>query len=198
MDSESAKLSGWRKLVQVMFEEVQAIHPRLIALNTAASLVPRGRTPYGRSRLLSLSGFRIGDKTRIYGHPRFNGPKALFSHLVIGEDCSIDADCAFDLEEKITIGDRVTIGPGVMLLTSTHELDIREHRAGAVLRNPVVIENGAWIGARAILLPGVTIGEGSIVDAGAVVNKDVPPNTRVSGIPAAKVEALSTNEAQDS
>jgi maltose O-acetyltransferase len=198
MDSESAKPSGWRKLVKVMVEEATGIHPRLIALNVTASLLPRGNAPYARSRVFSLAGFRIGDQTRLFGSPRINGAAALFSNLVVGEDCSIDADCSFDLEEKITIGNRVTIGPGVMILTSTHELDKREHRAGPIQRSPVTIRDGAWLGARSVILPGVTIGEGSIVNAGAVVNKDVSANTRVGGIPATQLEVLGTNEAPDS
>jgi maltose O-acetyltransferase len=198
MDNGVAKPSGWRKLLEVMIEEVHGIHPRLIALNIAASFLPRRNAAHARSRVFSLAGFRIGDKTRLHGNPRINGAQTLFSNLIVGEDCSVDADCAFDLEERITIGDRVTIGPGVMILTSTHELDKREHRAGPVHRSPVVIQDGAWIGARSILLPGVTIGAGSIVNAGAVVNKDVAPNTRVGGIPATQLETLSTNEASDS
>jgi maltose O-acetyltransferase len=198
MDSETTKPSGWKKLMRVAIEEATGIHPRLIAMNLADSFLPRRNAPYARGRLLSLAGFRVGDKTLVHGCPRLNGHEGLFSHLVIGANCSVDADCAFDLEEKITIGDGVTIGLGVMILTSTHELDKREHRAGPVQRSPVVIGNGAWIGARSILLPGVTIGEGAIVNAGAVVNKDVAPNTRVGGIPAIQVEALSTDEAADS
>lgn len=194
MNSDSAKPSGWRKSLKVILEEASGIHPRLIAMNLAVSILPRNNAPYMRSHLLSLAGFQIGDKTRIYGNPRINGTTNLFSNLVIGTDCSIDADCAFDLEEKIIVGHRVTIGPGVMILTSTHELDKREHRAGPIQRSPVVIRDGAWLGARSVILPGVTIGEASIVDAGAVVNKDVAPNTRVGGIPANQVEALKTQE----
>jgi acetyltransferase-like isoleucine patch superfamily enzyme len=198
MDSESAKPSGWRKIVRVMVEEVHAIHPRLIAMNLAASLLLGRDPPSRRSRIFSMAGFRVGNKTRFYGTPRLNGPDGLFSNLVVGEDCSVDVDCSFDLEEKITIGDRVTIGPGVMILTSTHELDIKEHRAGPVQRSPVVIGNGAWLGARSIILPGVTVGEGAIVNPGSVVNKDVAANTRVGGIPAAPLEVLGTNEVSSS
>jgi acetyltransferase-like isoleucine patch superfamily enzyme len=66
-----------------------------------------------------------------------------------------------------------------------------------VQRNPVVVGDGVWLGARSIILPGVTIGEGSIVNPGAVVNKDVAANTRVGGIPATQLEVLGTNEAAD-
>ena len=70
------------------------------------------------------------------------------------------------------------------------QLGPREHRAGLRIRHPVVIEDGAWIGARSVILPGVTIGAGAVVDAGSTVNKSVAPNTRVRGTPAKVVEEL--------
>jgi maltose O-acetyltransferase len=59
-----------------------------------------------------------------------------------------------------------------------------------LILNPVVIQEGAWLRARCIILPGVTIGAGAVVEAGAVVNKDVPANTRVGGVPAVKLQTL--------
>ncbi|NTU77964.1 MAG: acyltransferase [Chloroflexales bacterium] len=77
-----------------------------------------------------------------------------------------------------------------MILTSSHEIGPREHRAGEVMRAAVLIGDGAWLGPRSIILPGVTIGPGAIVTAGALVNKNVPPHTRVAGAPAKVVEEL--------
>jgi maltose O-acetyltransferase len=194
MDRTEVKLTGWKRLKSLFHEETFGLHPRLIALNTIAGLLPRYQAAQARARLFSLAGFRIGEGTRLSATPKLNGGAALFSNLVIGKDCAVEVDCVFDLEERITIGDRVTISPGVMILTSTHELDIREHRAGAVQRSPVTIGDGAWLGARSVILPGVTVGAGAIVDPGAVVNKDVPPQTRVGGMPAMKLETLKTAE----
>ena len=59
-----------------------------------------------------------------------------------------------------------------------------QRRAGELTTLPVTIDDGAWIGARSTILPGITIGAGAIISAGAVVNKDVPPNTVVAGSPA--------------
>jgi acetyltransferase-like isoleucine patch superfamily enzyme len=89
-----------------------------------------------------------------------------------------------DLGAEIFIGDRVYIGHEVMILTSSHKLGPSFHRAGIDNLLPVRIGDGAWICARATLLPGVTVGAGAVVSAGAVVNKDVPPNSIVSGSPA--------------
>ncbi|HYQ44932.1 MAG TPA: DapH/DapD/GlmU-related protein [Polyangiaceae bacterium] len=171
-------------------EETTGIHPRLIALNAVIGLLPRHHAQATRARMLSMAGFRVGAGTRLAGPPKINGGQKLFQNLVIGRDCEIEADCVLDLEERITIGDRVTLSPGVMILTSTHELDIREHRAGPVQLSPVSIGDGAWLGPRCIILPGVTVGAGAIVNPGAVVNKDVAPHTRVGGVPAVQLEVL--------
>ena len=184
------KPTGWRKGVALLREETAGIHPRLLALNALARLLPRHQASHSRARLFALAGFSIGEGTHLADTPKINGGSKLFANLIIGTDCAIDVDCVFDLEDRITIGDRVTLSPGVMILTSTHKLDFREHRAGAVELAPVNVGNGVWLGARCTILPGVTIGEGSIVNAGSVVNKNVAPNVRVGGIPAAQLEVL--------
>jgi maltose O-acetyltransferase len=71
-----------------------------------------------------------------------------------------------------------------MLLTSSHHIGNQIHRAGPLTTAPVIIENGTWIGARSVVLPGVTVGAGSVVASGAIVTRNVPPNTLVGGVPA--------------
>jgi len=193
-DRAEPKLTGWQKAISLLREDTSGIHPRLLAANFVVAFLPRHQAGQIRARLFSLAGFRIGDGTRFDTPPRINGGRGLASNLVIGENCTIGADCALDLGERVTLGDRVTLSPGVMILTSTHELDIREHRAGPVQLAPVNIGDGVWIGARAIILPGITIGAGAIVNPGAVVNKDVLPQTRVGGVPATQLEVLNGNE----
>ncbi len=190
MDRTEVKATGWQRVKVLLHEETMGFHPRLMALNSVVGFLPRHRATHTRARLFSLAGFRIGAGTRLAAAPKLNGGNALFSNLVIGKDCSIEVDCVFDLEERLTIADRVTIGPGVMILTSTHELDIREHRAGAVQRSPVSIGEGAWLGARCTILPGVSVRAGAVVNPGSVVNKDVTPHTRVGGIPATQLQIL--------
>jgi acetyltransferase-like isoleucine patch superfamily enzyme len=183
-----------QKAVALWRDETVGVHPRLMALGLVAGLLPRHRVAETRARLYSLAGFQVGEGTKIQAPPRLNGSTGLFSNLVIGQGCTIDAECVFDLADRITIGDRVTISPGVMILTSTHELDIREHRAGPLQLAPVNIGDGVWLGARSIILPGVTVGAGAVVNPGAVVNKDVAPQTRVGGAPAVQIEVLATHE----
>jgi maltose O-acetyltransferase len=196
-DSEVAQ-SALQKAIAAVKLELYGLHPRLHALTLAASLLPRRNASRARARLFALAGFRIGEGTCLNSSPRLSGSTELFSKLVIGKDCRVDEDCAFDLEESVTIGDRVAIGPGVIILTSTHELGPREHRAGPIVKTPVVIEDGALLGARSIILPGVTVGAGAVINPGAVVNKDVAPHTRVGGAPAVLIEVLSSDAASES
>ena len=189
------------KLWGLVLGESAAIHPRLIMLRMRSAFVARAAAPLHNAGMLRNTGFPVGERTTVLGLPRITGsrrdPKdaskpGLFANLIIGSDVVIDIDVVLDLEDRITIGDRVLLGAQVMILTSTHELGPKEHRAGPVIRSPVVIADGAWVGSRSVILPGVTIGEGAVVNPGSVVNKDVPPNTRVGGTPAKKVEAFET------
>ena len=90
----------------------------------------------------------------------------------------------------ITIGDDVQLGPNVQLLTPTHPLEPDIRRAKWEAGKPITIENNVWVGGGAIVLAGLTIGENSVVGAGAVVTKDVPPNVVVVGNPARVVRDL--------
>ena len=179
------------KMSKLVAEELEALHLRLEVANVISRLLPRQLASRQRSQLLARAGFSIGEGTLVLGQPRITGGPNLLDNLTIGADCVIGVGCTFDLEAPITLEDRVTLDHQVMLLTSSHELGPSQHRAGPVARAPITIKAGAWLGPRCIVLPGVTIGEGAIVMAGALVNKDVDANTRVSGTPARPVEILS-------
>ena len=88
----------------------------------------------------------------------------------------------------ITIEDDVLIGPGVYLISVNHQLD--PHHLKELELKPVLIKKNAWIGAKATILPGVTVGENAVVAAGAVVTKDVPANTVVAGMPAKVIKKI--------
>jgi maltose O-acetyltransferase len=187
---EPTATPAWRRLLIALQEEFVGVHPRLHAYNLAVSLLPAAGAGERRAKLLKLCGVAVGPGTKIHGPLKITGPADLLQHLRIGADCNLGAECVLDLSNQLAIGDRVTLDPGVMVLTSTHELDLPEHRAGKIVTNPVSIGDGAWLRARSVILPGVKIGAGAVIEAGAVVNKDVEPNSRVGGIPAAKLEIL--------
>ena len=109
-------------------------------------------------------------------------------NINIGKNVFINFDCTFLALGGITIEDDVLIGPKVSLVTENHPLN-PEHRKGLICK-PILIKRNAWIGANATILAGVTIGENSVVAAGAVVSKDVPDNTVVGGIPAKIIKQI--------
>jgi len=100
----------------------------------------------------------------------------------VGKEVFINFGCTFLDQGGITLEDGVFIGPGAKILTEGHpeQPELRH----TLQTEPVVIRRNAWIGAGAIILPGVTIGENAIVAAGAVVTKDVPDDAVVIGVPA--------------
>lgn len=112
-------------------------------------------------------------------------------NINIGKNVFVNHACTFMDRGGITLEDNVLIGPKVNLITTKHPVNPTERRA--TISQPILIKKGAWIGVGATILPGVTIGENSIVAAGAVVSKDVPDNTIVGGIPAKFIKSI-TNE----
>ncbi len=101
--------------------------------------------------------------------------------FTIGAYSRVNRNCTLDARGPLRIGENVSISPEVMILTAYHRIDDPEFR---VETKPVVIEDHVWIGSRATILAGVTLGRGSVVAAGAVVARDVAPLEIVGGVPA--------------
>jgi maltose O-acetyltransferase len=102
----------------------------------------------------------------------------------IGRNSRIERNCTLDARSPLSIGENVALSPEVMILAGTHDVNDPEFANSEVGPWAVTIEDYVWIGARAIIMPGVTVGRGAIVAAGSVVTKDVPPLTIVAGVPA--------------
>ncbi|MFV0537830.1 MAG: sugar O-acetyltransferase [Dysgonomonas sp.] len=103
-------------------------------------------------------------------------------HTKIGKNVFINFNCTLLDLGGITIDDDVLIAPNVSLLSEGHPVSPEDRHS--LIPKPIHIKKNAWIGAGAIILQGVTVGENAVVSAGAVVSKDVPDNTVVGGIPA--------------
>lgn len=101
-------------------------------------------------------------------------------------------------DAPVFIGKNTLIGPGAMICTSTHDIDpaMRE-KCGGSFAKPIRIGDHCWIGAKAIILPGVTIGNGSTIAAGAVVTKDVEPMCVMAGVPARYLRSLEKQPGAD-
>lgn len=115
-------------------------------------------------------------------------------NIHVGKNVFINMGCKFQDQGGIFIGDGVLIGHNVVLATLNHAKSPCDR--STMLPAPIHIGKNVWIGANATVLPGVTIGDGAIVAAGAVVNRDVPENTVVGGVPAKVIKHLSEEDLQ--
>lgn len=137
-----------------------------------------------RDRLSEIIGSEIDNSTTVFVPFHTNFGK----HIKLGKNVFINHACSFLDLGGITIEDDVLIGPRVNLTTENHPVDPAKRKFLDL--KSILIKRNAWIGAGATILPGVTIGENSIVAAGAVVTKDVPANTIVGGVPAKIIKRL--------
>lgn len=189
-ETTGRRRSVGRKIRQLLREEFAGLHLRLIIARTLLAPLPFHVGGRVRPLVLRLVGFQIGRGTVMAGTPTIIIEGNMHRTLVIGKRCWINIDCLFDLGAEINIGNDVSMGHGVLLLTRSHDIGPSERRASSLAAKPVTIGNGAWLGSRCVILPGVTIGAGAIVGAGAVVHQDVPPDTLVAGVPARAIRAL--------
>lgn len=104
-------------------------------------------------------------------------------NVKIGNNSYINSGCVILDHAQVVIGESTFIGPSVTLTTVAHPISPKE-RCDGLLMHSIHIESNVWIGAGAVILPGVTIGAGSIVAANSVVNCDIPPNSLYAGAPA--------------
>ena len=170
--------------------EFEAFHPIIAVNRLIANLIPAYSGYRARTAILRIGGWRIHRSTFLASVPAWSGSGRIQRRLSIGPDCWINVGCRFDLSGEITVGQGVAIGHDVLILTSTHRLGDHLRRAAELTVAPVNIERGAWIGARAVILPGLKIGAGAVVAAGAVVTRDVAPDVMVGGVPARELRTL--------
>ncbi|HTC53407.1 MAG TPA: sugar O-acetyltransferase [Steroidobacteraceae bacterium] len=107
----------------------------------------------------------------------------------VGRNVFVNQNCTFYDLGGLDIGDDVMIGPNVSIITAGHPVEPAQRRA-TTIGKPIVIERNVWIAAAATLIGGVTVGANSVVAAGSVVTRDVPPNTLVGGNPARVIRSI--------
>ncbi|MDQ1174269.1 maltose O-acetyltransferase [Microbacterium testaceum] len=144
--------------------------------------------PQMRLRLLRASGLEIGSariKSRVFFGSR---------NLKIGDGTFINVGSFFDGSARIEIGRGCSFGYGAMISTSGHSMGPSTARAGADSALPVVVGDGVWVGARAVILGGVSVGSGCVIAAGAVVIRDCAADGLYAGVPARRVRELGEDE----
>lgn len=132
---------------------------------------------YIRRFFYRISGVKIGKGSTIHMLAKFYDPK----NITIGDDSIIGEGAVLDGRDKLTIGNHVDIASEVMIYNSQHDVQSLDFRATIA---PVIIEDYVFIGPRSIILPGVKIGKGAVVGAGAVVTRNIDEFTVVGGVPA--------------
>jgi acetyltransferase-like isoleucine patch superfamily enzyme len=149
-----------------------------------------------RRHMFHMLGIRMGETSCVHSPFRIanSKPKQLKDSLSLGSRVYIGMDCLFDLKDRIAIGDRVTVAYRVNLLTHWNPGYASVGALKPPSHAPIRIENDVYIGTNATVLPGVTLGEGCIVAAGAVVTHDVPPHVQVGGVPASVMRTLKPSE----
>lgn len=111
-------------------------------------------------------------------------------HIHAGDGLYMNFDCVILDVCEVRIGYSCFFGPGVHVYTATHPLDAALRSSGAEMGKPVRIGDRVWIGGRAVILPGVSVGDEAVIGAGSVVTRDVPPRTLVAGNPARVVRTI--------
>ena len=137
-----------------------------------------------RRALLSASGSSLGRRSYIHSGARFFG----FGRITAGDHSTVNRGCVLDNRGPITIGSNVSIAHDCRIYTAGHDVDSSDF---AVTTRGVVIGDRAVLFAAAMIMPGVTIGEGAVICPGAVVTKDVAPYTVVGGNPAKRIRSRS-------
>jgi maltose O-acetyltransferase len=180
--------------VSGMLSDVAAVLRARYYLRSAEALGPKVRL-WGSPFVKNEGRLLIGDRTRLASTistlELSVGPQGL---LDIGERVLINHGCSIGATKLVRIGERSNIGSQAILIDNAfHELD-PDRRNEQPEPAPVILEANVWLAARVIVLPGVTIGQNSVVGAGSVVTRDIPPNVLAAGIPAKVIRPLRSSD----
>jgi len=181
-----------RKARAMLALEVSEMHFGFVLANYLLAPFPKIVVRRLRPIVYRRLGIRIGRGTTALGAWSMKAMGKPYGRLTVGEHSTVNGT-RFFLNAPIHIGNRVTVAEGCLISTDLHEVGPPEQRMGHIRSRPVTIGNGAWIQRNASLLA-VNVGEGAIVGSGAVVTRDVPPNTFVAGVPARVIRELPPGE----
>lgn len=141
----------------------------------------------GRTALLRELLGSLGENSWI--EPSFRCDYGI--HITVGRDVFVNYDCVFLDVAPISIGDRVLIGPQVGLYTAGHPIAPEVRDTGLEYGLPITLQDGVWLGGHVTVCPGVTIGKNSVIAAGSVVTRDIPPDVIAAGAPCRVLRPIS-------
>ena len=138
-------------------------------------------------RLLGRTGKNVSIVSPFYCDYGYN--------IETGENFFMNMNCVILDGAKVTFGDNVFVAPGCGFYTAGHPLDVERRNAGLEYALPIRIGNNVWIGAQVCVLPGVTIGDNSVIGAGSVVTKDIPSGVLAAGNPCRVIRPITEADA---
>ena len=115
-------------------------------------------------------------------------------NIEIGENFYANYGCIILDGVKVSFGDNVFIAPNCGFHTAGHALDVEQRNMGLEYAYPISVGNNVWIGAQTVVLPGVTIGDGTVIGAGSVVNRDIPPGVVAAGNPCRVIRKITEED----
>ena len=180
----------WVRVNNVIATELGALHLRFLVVRVLVALLPRLSFARLRALVYRAGGVDVGRGTLILGSLDVNWQIGSLRNLHIGARCMINTPCFIDLNDAVHVEDDVNIGHHVVLCTSNHLIGEPIRRAGRLTSAPIRLGKGCWLGTMVTVLPGVTIGSGAVVAAGAMVTADIPPNVLAGGVPAKVIREL--------
>jgi maltose O-acetyltransferase len=158
----------------------------LVNVVLGSSLIPR----IARSAAFRVLGMSM--PILVYIRP---GVTFKTMRVTLGPGAMINTGVKFDNRARVSLGANVAVGCDVLFLTDSHEVGTGERRCGgADILRPIVVGDGAWVGARATIMPGVTIGDGAVIAAGSVVVRDCEPNCIYAGVPAQIIRKIEDDD----
>lgn len=177
------------RVLQALQQELPLSAWRLVLARPLLALLPDGLMPRARVRIYRWLGLRIGSGTLLTGKIELLAGTDL-RNLRIGARCFLNQSVFLDANAEIWIADNVSVGHHTRLITCDHHLGNHLGRCGPIQPRPIRVESGCWIAANVTILPGVTLGAGCVIAAGAVVTRDIPPNSLAAGVPARVIKTL--------